>query len=190
MPPAAEATTLICVVPVGVTFWTGELELLELHPHATTPVDVAKRQRSRNAGVAAFCFPGFLTLSRRAKVRRPKMASGVTGFGRPGKLKKGWAADPEPVVLMVSMVVVDAPCGVICTGLKLQLAPIGNPEQAKDTALFRLGAVVSVIVKIADAPAETVALAGEALTANDAAFVPTVCMIGAEVLVWKSPSPL
>jgi hypothetical protein len=36
-------------------------------------------------------------------------------------------------VLMVSVVLTELACGVSVAGEKLQLAPLGNPEQAKDT---------------------------------------------------------
>ena len=47
-------------------------------------------------------------------------------------LGKSIATDP-PLVLIVSVVSMGPPAGVTLAGLKLQLAPVGNPEQAKFT---------------------------------------------------------
>lgn len=185
--PLAEAVTVICEVPSGVPF-TGGVELLELPPHATTPVNTAKMQSRTNTATAlcVCCFRFRASITSTSKLRNANGSAGLGDVGEPRKVPK---TEPDPVVLMVSVVVADAPFGVICAGLKLQLASIGNPEHENETALFRLGAVANVIVNVADPPADTVLLPGEADTAKGAVLVPTSWLTMEDVLEPKFESP-
>jgi hypothetical protein len=64
------------------------------------------------------------------------------------------------VVVIVRVALTGAAFGVTDAGEKLQLAPAGNPEQVKLTALAKPFSGVMVTVVVAVAPAVTVPLAG------------------------------
>jgi hypothetical protein len=188
--PLAEAITVIFEVPLGVTFTGGGVVLLELPPQATAPVKITKTQSRTNAGSTVLCVCCFRIKASISSTSKLRNANGKTGLGPLGEPGNGPKTDPEPVVVMVSVVAADAPFGVICAGLKLQLAPAGRPEQESDIALLALGAVAKLIVNVADAPADTIALVGDADTVNGTELVPTICVIAAEVLAAKFESPL
>ncbi len=65
------------------------------------------------------------------------MVPGTQGDPRPG-WALGCACAVRAVVVMVSVEVTAAPLGVTDAGEKLQLAPAGNPAQARVTALAKL----------------------------------------------------
>ncbi len=92
---------------------------------------------------------------------------------------------------MVTLRVVLAalPLGVTVDGLKLQVAPVGSPLQAKLTGELKPFSGVTVIVVCAVEPAVTVPVAGDALSVKLGTDACTVTVIAFEVEPEKFASP-
>jgi hypothetical protein len=67
-------------------------------------------------------------------------------------------------VPMVNVEDAAAPLGFTVVGAKLQLAPLGKPEQLSATSWLKPPVGVTVMVAVADAPGATATVAGEMLT--------------------------
>jgi len=68
--------------------------------------------------------------------------------------------------LFVVIVSVELKVGVPDIGLKLQVVPVGHPEQLHDTVCVVPLTNVAVVVKVVDPPATTIRVGGEAETLN------------------------
>jgi hypothetical protein len=158
-------------VPVGVSFGGGEL-LPPPHAIATLKMTNIQKRADHNASFRLACFR---PAGNKAKAERPRAASGIAGFGREvNPTGNARSAAFDPVVVTVRLVVVVALLGVICAGVKVEFAPVGSPEQDNTIAVFKLGTDATVIVNVADPPADTVALVADEVRTNGAAFVPTI----------------
>jgi hypothetical protein len=82
------------------------------------------------------------------------------------------------------------PLGVTFSGLKLHVAPVGRPVQAKFTCWLKPPVGVTVIVVWADCPAVTVPLAGESAIVKLGVTAVTVATNDVDVELEKFESPL
>ena len=103
-----------------------------------------------------------LWLSARCLYHRPPISispKGVNAYANiVGDVPGDSSATGPPFVLIVSTVLTGPPAGVTLGGAKLQLAPVGNPEQLKLTGCTNpaSGVTVMVMVLVTLWPAETV----------------------------------
>lgn len=96
----------------------------------------------------------------RAKTKIPASAIAQTYraiLPGPGNEPRAGISVPlVPAACTVKVVATAPPAGVTLGGLKLQLAPAGNPEHARPTACLNPFLGVTVIVKVPEAPFATV----------------------------------
>src|ERR1700722_15968314 len=93
----------------------------------------------------------------------------------------------DAAVEMVSFTCAGWPAGVTDSGLKTQFDSLGKAPQLRLTALANPPAGGTVIVKVADCPAVTMAEAGDAPTAKLGAT--TVIVTGEDTLLRLFASP-
>jgi hypothetical protein len=144
-------------------------------PHPVATADAASRHRKTKS------IP--LREPRLRKRRNPKMtaAGRTSAHVLPPNRKRGVNAEDWAAVAIVNVVLAALPLGVTVEGLKLQVAPVGSPEQAKLTCWLNPPAGVTVTVVVADWPAVTVPEFGESPMLKVDVAALTVTVTAAEV---------
>jgi hypothetical protein len=135
--------------------------------------------------------PAFLR--RRKSQKTPPVSIASDAVARERRCGSGPSGQPSEedcaAVAIVSVVVAAVPEGVTFDGLKLHVAPVGKPVQAKLICWLKPPAGVTVMVVCADCPAVTVALAGESAIVKLGVTAWTVTVTAVEVEPEKFVSP-